>query len=113
LLLAVKAKLVSVDEGIETMEQAFLAHIIMPDGRTVGDHIKPRIATAYRDNKMVPLLPHMGNAGAGLTALHPSCRLVLPRASRLAISGVPKREWIWPPDHRGVGYRRNRGFEGT
>ena len=22
-----------------------------------------------------------------------------------------KREWIWPPDHRGGGYRRNPGYE--
>jgi hypothetical protein len=27
--------------------------------------------------------------------------------------GVPRREWIWPPDHRGVGLQRNPGFEGT
>jgi hypothetical protein len=25
--------------------------------------------------------------------------------------GVPRREWIWPPDHRGVGRQRNPGYE--
>lgn len=25
--------------------------------------------------------------------------------------GVPRREWIWPPDHRGVGHKRNPGYE--
>jgi hypothetical protein len=25
--------------------------------------------------------------------------------------GVPHREWIWPPDHRGVGLHRNPGYE--
>jgi hypothetical protein len=27
--------------------------------------------------------------------------------------GVPRREWIWPPDRRGVGLHRKPGFEGT
>ena len=26
-------------------------------------------------------------------------------------SAVPKREWIWPGDHRGVGHHRNLGYE--
>jgi hypothetical protein len=59
LLLAVKAKLVSVEEGVETFEDAFMAHVVMPDGATVADHVRPRIAQAYRDQKMVPLLPYL------------------------------------------------------
>jgi hypothetical protein len=62
LLLAVKAKLVSVDDGIETFEEAFMAHVVMPDGRTVADHVKPRIAEAYLENRHVPLLPYGGGA---------------------------------------------------
>jgi hypothetical protein len=27
--------------------------------------------------------------------------------------GVPRREWIWPPDQRGMGLNRNAGYEGT
>jgi hypothetical protein len=57
LVLAVKAKLVSVEEGVETFEEAFMAHVVMPDGRTVGEHVRPRIESAYQSQKMVPLLP--------------------------------------------------------
>jgi hypothetical protein len=57
LFMAIKAKLVSVEEGIETFEDAFLAHVVMPDGQTVGDHTRPKIASAYKENKMQPLLP--------------------------------------------------------
>jgi hypothetical protein len=57
LLLAVKAKLVSVAEGVETFEDAFMAHVVMPDGRTVADHVRPRIAMSYAQGTMVPLLP--------------------------------------------------------
>jgi hypothetical protein len=63
LLLAVKAKLVAVDDGIETFEEAFMAHVVMPDGWSVGDHIKPRIASAYKEHTMVPLLPYGGGDG--------------------------------------------------
>jgi hypothetical protein len=62
LLLAVKAKLVSVQEGVETFEDAFMAHVVMPDGQTVADLVRPRIASAYAENKMVPLLPYGGKA---------------------------------------------------
>jgi hypothetical protein len=62
LFLAVKAKLVSVAEGVETFEEAFMAHVVMPDGQTVADHLRPRIASAYAENKMVPLLPYGGKS---------------------------------------------------
>ena len=64
LLLAIKAKLVSVDEGIETFEDAFMAHVVMPDGQTVAEHVRPRIASAYKEGKMQPLLPPPGKSGA-------------------------------------------------
>lgn len=57
LLMAIKAKLVAVDEGIESFEDAFMAHVVMPDGQTVADHVRPRIASAYKEGKMQPLLP--------------------------------------------------------
>ncbi len=57
LLLAIKAKLTSVEDDIESFEDAFLAHIVMPDGLSVSEHIRPRIAEAYKGGKMVPLLP--------------------------------------------------------
>jgi hypothetical protein len=57
LLLSIKAKLASIEDGIESFEDAFLSHIVMPDGMTVGEHTRPRIQSAYQDNKMTPLLP--------------------------------------------------------
>lgn len=57
LLLCIKAKLESVEAGIETFDDAFLAHIQMPDGLTVGEHVRPNIAVAYATNRMQPLLP--------------------------------------------------------
>ena len=57
LLLCIKAKLESVEAGIETFDDAFLAHIQMPDGITVGEHVRPTIALAYETNSMQPLLP--------------------------------------------------------
>jgi len=57
LLLCIKAKLESVEAGIETFDDAFLAHIQMPDGLTVGEHVRPNIALAYENNEMQPLLP--------------------------------------------------------
>lgn len=56
LLLAIKAKLSSVESGIETFEEAFLAHVVMPDNRTVGELLLPRIAEAYDSGKMPRLL---------------------------------------------------------
>lgn len=57
LLLAIKSKLECVASGIETFEEAFLAHVVMPDGITVAQHTRPRIASAYKGETMVPLLP--------------------------------------------------------
>lgn len=57
LALVIKAKLEAVESGITTFEDEFLAHIIMPDGMTVGNHIKPSIAAWYAGGTMRPLLP--------------------------------------------------------
>lgn len=45
LLLLIKANLEAVERGIVTVEQAFLAYLVAPDGRTVGEVVHP----AYRD----------------------------------------------------------------
>lgn len=47
LLLCIKAKLESVSSGIESFETAFMAHIVLPDGSTAGDIVRPMIDTAY------------------------------------------------------------------
>lgn len=57
LALAVKAKLEMVDTGISSFEEEFLAHIVLPDGGTVGDWMRPQIDEAYKSGKMPPLLP--------------------------------------------------------
>lgn len=44
LLLAIKSKLVSVENRIETFEEAFLAHVIMDDGATVYEKMKTTLA---------------------------------------------------------------------
>ena len=57
LALVIKAKLEAVAAGITTVEQEFLAHIVLPDGRTVGEHTSPVIAAAYETGEMRPMLP--------------------------------------------------------
>lgn len=57
LFLVIKAKLTSIESGIAEFEDEFMAHIVLPDGQTVGDHMKPQIATAYETGTMPPLLP--------------------------------------------------------
>lgn len=47
LYLAVKSKLVAVDAGIETVEQAFLAQIVIPGGGTVGERVGAELAAIY------------------------------------------------------------------
>lgn len=57
MLLTIKGKLESAERGIETFEDAFLANIVMPDGRTVSETTLPAIESSYQGND-VPLLPH-------------------------------------------------------
>lgn len=57
LALVIKAKLEAVESGITSFEDEFLAHIMMPDGQTVGAHVKPNIESWYTAGSMVPLLP--------------------------------------------------------
>lgn len=55
LLLVIRAKLESVESKIETFEEAFLAHIQMPSGRTVMEEIREPLALNYKGGN-VPLL---------------------------------------------------------
>lgn len=56
LLLVVKAKLESVESGIETFDQAFLPHFVMADGRTLSDALVPELATVLNGDpaRMLP-----------------------------------------------------------
>ena len=60
LALGIKAKLEAVQSGITTFEDEFLAHIVLPDGQTVAQHVKPQIAASYASGDVRPLLPKPG-----------------------------------------------------
>lgn len=59
----IKAKLVAVESGIVTFEREFLAHILLPNGRTVGDEVEGPIAIAYETGRMPELLPKALGSG--------------------------------------------------
>lgn len=52
LCLCVKAKLEAVDSGITSFEAEFLAHFVMPDGRTFGELAIPQIHEAAKTGRM-------------------------------------------------------------
>lgn len=56
LLLAIKAKLEAVDTGISTIETEFLPFMVMPDRRTVGEHLLPQIHQLVAGGRMPNLL---------------------------------------------------------
>lgn len=55
--LVIKAKCEAIDAGIESVEQAWMPYVLLPDGTTVGEHLVPQITTAYETGDMPPLLP--------------------------------------------------------
>lgn len=57
LALIIKAKLEAVAAGITTVEREFIADVVMPDNRTVGQWLAPQLEAAYQSGKMPPLLP--------------------------------------------------------
>lgn len=57
LVLIVKAKLEVVAMGSSTVEQEFLANLVLPNGRTVADDVLPKIEHAYQTGTMPALLP--------------------------------------------------------
>lgn len=63
LLLVIKAKLEAVECGITTFEEEFLAHLVLPDGSTVGARLIPQIEAVTSGKKPVRLLPE-GRLGA-------------------------------------------------
>jgi len=65
LALAIKAKLEMVETGIAQFDEEFLNYIVMPDGKTVGEHVLPNVESAYMTGSMPPLLPAIGQTGEG------------------------------------------------
>lgn len=57
LALVIKAKLEAVSAGISVFDDEFMANIVLPNGRTVSEEVRPRITTAYETGSMPPLLP--------------------------------------------------------
>ena len=61
LSLVIKAKLEAVETEIVTFDNEFMAHIVLPDGQTVGQFMRPQIESAYETGDMPPLLPDYSN----------------------------------------------------
>lgn len=57
LALVIKAKLEAVASGITVFEDEFMANIVLPDGGTVGQWMRPQIEQAYKDRTMPAMLP--------------------------------------------------------
>lgn len=56
LALVVKAKLEAVESGISAFDEEFMAHILLPDGRTVGQFMLPQIEASYSKGGMPAML---------------------------------------------------------
>lgn len=55
-LLMIKARLEAIENGIETMDQAFMAYILLPSGEPIGAHLAPQIEAAYQSDETPRLL---------------------------------------------------------
>jgi hypothetical protein len=61
LLLAIKAKLEAVECNISTIEQEFMAFVIMPDGKNLSEHIIPKLKDMSATGKMPKMLAYFGD----------------------------------------------------
>lgn len=59
LALSIKAKLEAVASEIVSFEDEFLANILLPNGTTVADQVRPGIEAAYQTGEMPALLPYL------------------------------------------------------
>ena len=57
LLLIVRAKLEAVESGITTVEEEFLAHMVLPAGDTIGERVLPQMDEAMRSGRLPGILP--------------------------------------------------------
>jgi hypothetical protein len=60
LCLVIKAKLEAVETGITTFQNEFLAHIVTPTGKTIGETIGAQIETAMKHGRMPKLITMFG-----------------------------------------------------
>lgn len=56
LALVIKAKLEAVETGIVTFEDEFAMFIVLPDGTSVRDHVRPAINEAYSSGTVPDML---------------------------------------------------------
>jgi hypothetical protein len=52
LILSVKAKLIAIEDGISTVEKEFMAFVMMPDGKSLGDHFLPKLVEIAKTGNM-------------------------------------------------------------
>jgi len=52
LALSIKAKLDAVQTGLFTFDEEFMPYLVLPDGRTVGEWMKPQIDDIYEQQQM-------------------------------------------------------------
>lgn len=57
LKLVIQAKLEAVECGISVFEDEFMSNIVLPDGQTVGDFMRPQIERAYISGNVPAMLP--------------------------------------------------------
>lgn len=57
LKLVIQAKLEAVECGISVFEDEFMSNIVLPDGQTVGDFMRPQIERAYITGAVPAMLP--------------------------------------------------------
>lgn len=65
LALVIKAKLEAVESGIAVFEDEFMANIVLPNGRLVGEEVRPAIASAYETGNMPAMLPDYSGGARG------------------------------------------------
>jgi hypothetical protein len=55
----VQAKLEALDAGLFVFAHEFMAHLVLPGGETVADHIGPDLSRIMATGEMPPLLPKL------------------------------------------------------
>ncbi len=56
LLLVIKAKLEAVESKIATFDDEFMAYVVMPNGQTMGEWMRPQLDEAIKNGRMPQLL---------------------------------------------------------
>ena len=69
MVMVVKAKLIAVENRIESFEEAFLNYTVMPNGQTVQEWLEPQLEAAIKNKKMPPQLPGQGQGQTVIRAI--------------------------------------------